>query len=135
MSQRLIQFLLIFPRFLPPVPLLLLLTTAFPLPHRATACPTPPAHLVSPSGALFVFIPLLFTTTSSCIYVLSANHSLSTVPFHHPPCCLFHPSLLLSPAFIIPLISPSPPLVSVPCPFLSSCDECGHVGSVSKPCA
>lgn len=121
MSRRLIHFLLIFPRFLPPVPLLLLLTTPPPLPHWATALPTPPpAHLVSPDVALFIFISLLFTPTSSCIYYLS---------FHRPSflhCPLLSPTMLLHLPFLTalsclpnPLISPSSPLFSMPISFFS----------------
>lgn len=62
---------------------------------------------------------------------LSTDHSFSVVYFHHP----LHPPLLAA----LSCLSNSPDLSLITSRlrarlFLSSCDECEHVGSVSKPC-
>lgn len=105
MLQTLIHFLLIFPSFLAPVPLLLPLTLPPLLPHQTTAPPTtPPGLLVSLSLLLSLFILLLFTPTWYYPLCLSSTAMLALLP-----------AILLSPAlFNSPVLSLSSPLVSVP---------------------
>lgn len=100
-----------FPPNLPKIPK----TSPFPPPVNHTSSSPTSSHSTSnttagPSGESCSSPPHLLVFTIP----LSSRHSLSTVPFHHPPYCFIYPSFLRS---LIPLISPSSPLVSVPVSF------------------